>query len=67
MNTTAASPLKFLFPGWYAVVMGLAGLSLAWDRATPAMGGTASATALAIAALAAAVFTVLAIATVLRG
>lgn len=61
------TPLKFLFPGWYAVVMGLCGLALAWHRATPLMGDGASAAALAIGALAAAVFAVLAVATVIRG
>jgi tellurite resistance protein len=59
--------LKHLYPGWYAVVMGLAGLSLAWHRATPAMGGAARATALAIGIVAALAFVVLAVATVLRG
>ena len=36
-----AQPLKFLMPGWYAIVMGLTGLTLAWHRATPSMGGLA--------------------------
>jgi tellurite resistance protein len=62
-----ATPLKFLFPGWYAIVMGLAGLSLAFHRAEPLMGEPALGAALALGALAAAVFVVLAAATVLRG
>ena len=44
MNTPAAptsaspqAPLRFLAPGWFAIVMGLCGLSLAWHRATPLM------------------------------
>ncbi|MBK9359774.1 MAG: C4-dicarboxylate ABC transporter [Rubrivivax sp.] len=61
------TPLKFLFPGWYAIVMGLCGLALAWHRATPLMGEAATAAALAIGVLAAAVFVVLAVATVIRG
>ncbi len=59
--------LSFLFPGWYAVVMGLAGLSLAWYRAVPAMGDAAGAAGLVIGVLAALVFGALAVATVLRG
>lgn len=61
------APLKYLFPGWYAIAMGLCGLALAWHRATPLMGPAATAAALAIGLVAAAVFTVLALATVLRG
>ena len=62
-----ATPLKFLFPGWYAIVMGLSGLSLAWHRASPLMGEPAQAASLAIGLFAAAVFAALAVATVLRG
>jgi tellurite resistance protein len=62
-----AAPLKYLFPGWYAVVMGLAGLSLAWHRATPLMGDGAGLAALLLGGLAALVFAALAAATVLRG
>jgi tellurite resistance protein len=61
------TPLKFLFPGWYAIVMGLAGLALAWHRAVPLMGEVAGDAAIVIGALAAAVFTALLVATVLRG
>lgn len=60
------NPLKFLFPGWYATVMGLAGLSLAWHRAVPLMGPMAEATALVLGALAALAFGLLAGATLLR-
>lgn len=59
-------PLKFLFPGWYAVVMGLSGLALAWHRAVPAMGEAAGGAALAIGLAAAAVFVLLVVATLLR-
>ena len=61
------NPLKFLFPGWYAVVMGLCGLSLAWHRAAPLMGDLAGAVSLAVGAIAALVFAALAAATLLRG
>ena len=62
----AARPLQYLVPGWYAVVMGLCGLSLAWHRATPLMGEPAAAVAMGIGAAAAVVFVLLAVATVLR-
>lgn len=65
--TNAPQRLKYLFPGWYAIVMGLCGLALAWHRAVPLMGEMAGAAALVIGVLAAAVFAVLAVATVLRG
>jgi tellurite resistance protein len=65
-TASAHAPLKYLFPSWYAVVMGLAGLSLAWHRAVPVMGEAAGAAAMAIAALAAAVFIALVLATLLR-
>jgi tellurite resistance protein len=61
------TPLKYLFPGWYAIVMGLTGLALAWHRAVPLMGEMAGAAALVVGGLAAAVFAVLAVATALRG
>ncbi len=60
------TPLKFLFPGWYAIVMGLCGLSLAWHRATPLMGDMAGAVSLVVGGLAGLVFAALAVATVLR-
>ncbi len=60
------TPLKFLFPGWFAVVMGLCGLALAWHRAVPLMGEMAGGVALVLAALAALVFAALAAASLLR-
>jgi tellurite resistance protein len=59
-------PLKYLFPGWYALPMGLCGLALAWHRAVPLMGDLADGIALVIGAVAALVAAVLAVATVLR-
>ena len=60
------TPLKFLFPGWFAIVMGLAGLALAWHRAEPLMGETATGVALVVGALALLVFVVLSVATLWR-
>jgi len=60
------SPLKFLMPGWFAVVMGLTGLALAWHRAVPAMGEMAGGISLVIALAAAIVFLALAIVSLVR-
>lgn len=56
------APLKHLGPGWYAMVMGLAGTSLAWHGAVPALGAGAATAAGAIGVLAALVFVVLVVA-----
>jgi tellurite resistance protein len=56
------APLKHLGPGWYAMVMGLAGTSLAWHAAAPALGAGAATAAAAIGVLAALVFVVLVVA-----
>ena len=64
--TGGRQPLKYLFPGWYAVVMGLCGLSLAWHRAVPVMGDGAGAASVVIGGAAALVFAVLAVATLVR-
>lgn len=37
-SSPAAPPLKLLGPQWFATVMGLAGLALAWTAAAPKMG-----------------------------
>jgi tellurite resistance protein len=59
--------LSYLYPNWFGVPMGLAGLSLAWYRAGPLMGEMATGVALLVGALAAAVLALLLVATVLRG
>lgn len=48
--------LKYFGLNWFAIVMGLAGLSLAWSRAAPILGDMAGAGALLLAAAAALVF-----------
>lgn len=66
MTPSSATPLKFLGAGWFASVMGLSGLALAWHRAVPRLGEAAGSVALVLAALAALVFVLLAGATLLR-
>ena len=63
---TSPTPLKFLMPGWFSVVMGLCGLSLAWHRANGVLGGMADGIALVAGGLAALVFLVLLVASVQR-
>jgi tellurite resistance protein len=63
----SSAPLKFLFPGWFATVMGVAGLALAWHRAVPLMGEMAEGVALVLGAVAALVFALLCAATLWRG
>ena len=64
--STSANPLKHLAPGWFAVVMGLAGLSLAWHAAVPMLGDGAAAAGVVIGGLAAIVFIALAAASAWR-
>jgi tellurite resistance protein len=60
------TPLKYLGSAWFSVVMGLAGLALAWHRAAPLMGDMAATVAALLGGLAAAVFVLLALASLLR-
>jgi tellurite resistance protein len=60
------APLQFLMPGWFSIVMGLCGLSLAWHRATPLLGEMAGAAALVVGVFAGLVFAVLAALSVWR-
>jgi tellurite resistance protein len=61
MTTTAPTSLniKFLGPQWFATVMGLAGLALAWAAAVPTMGPAAEWVARGIGGVAALLFLVL--------
>ena len=58
--------LKYLAPNWFAIVMGLAGLSLAWGQAAPLMGDMAAAGALVLAAVAMLLLLVLGLFSLLR-
>ncbi len=60
------TPLKFLQPGWFSLVMGLSGLALAWQAATPLLGEMASGVALVTGGLAALVFVALTVASLGR-
>jgi tellurite resistance protein len=62
----ATAPLQHLHPGWFALVVGLAGLALAWHRAESAMGAAAGAVALVLAVLAAVLFALLLLASAWR-
>ncbi len=63
---THPTPLKFLMPGWFALVMGLCGLALAWLHAGAALGPPAKGVALVLGAGAVLVFAVLLLASLLR-
>lgn len=60
------TPLKFLQPGWFSLVMGLSGLALAWQAATPLLGEMASGVALVTGGMAALVFVALTVASLGR-
>jgi tellurite resistance protein len=48
MARQAPARLKFLAPGWFALVMGWGGLGLAWHQATPLLGTPAATIAQAL-------------------
>lgn len=58
--------VRHLHPGWFASVMGLSGLSLAWWRAQPLLGDGAAGAALVFGGLAALAFVVLAALSLVR-
>ncbi|MCW5654846.1 C4-dicarboxylate ABC transporter [Hydrogenophaga sp.] len=62
-----ATPLKFLMPGWFSLVMGLCGLALAWHRAQGLLGDMAEGVALVLGVAALLVFLVLLVASAVRG
>lgn len=64
--TSPTAPLQHLAPGWFATVMGLAGLSLAWHAAVPVLGDAAGAAGLVLSGLALLTFLALAVASLLR-
>jgi tellurite resistance protein len=66
MASHHATPLKFLAPGWFSVVMGLSGLTLAWVRAVPYAGDGAQAVAWVLAMGAALVMALLLALSLLR-
>jgi tellurite resistance protein len=63
---SSPTPLKFLMPGWFSLVMGLCGLALTWHSAQAALGDMASGIALVLGALALLVLGLLLVASVLR-
>jgi tellurite resistance protein len=63
---SSPTPLKFLMPGWFSLVMGLCGLSLAWHRARAVFGDMADGLALVAGLLSMGVFVLLLAASVLR-
>lgn len=63
---SSPTPLKHLVPGWFAIPMGLCGLSLAWWRAAPLMGEMATGIALVCGLAAALAWAALGVASLLR-
>ena len=60
------TPRKFLMPGWFSMVMGLAGLALAWHSAEAALGSAATGVSLVFGVVAVLVFVALLGLSVLR-
>jgi tellurite resistance protein len=61
-----SSALQYLMPGWFATVMGLCGLALAWHRAQGVLGDLAAVVSLLAGLLAAAVAVLLLVASIWR-
>lgn len=59
--SSTPAPLRALGPAWFTLVMGLAGLALAWSRAAGVMGNGALGVALVAGAAAIALFALLAL------
>lgn len=66
IESRPALPVQHLNFGWFAMVMGLCGLSLAWHRAVPHWGRAALLVSAAVGVLAGAVLVVLLLATLWR-
>ncbi|MGQ9724517.1 MAG: SLAC1 anion channel family protein [Tepidimonas sp.] len=66
MPQATSTPLKYLHPGWFSIVMGLAGWALAWHAADGVLGEWATAVALTLGAVAAGVFITLLLGSVAR-
>ncbi len=60
------SPLKFLHPGWFSLVMGLCGLTLAWHAAGGLLGPMAKGVSVVLGLIAAVVFVCLVLSSLLR-
>ena len=63
---SSPTPLQFLMPGYFSVVMGLSGLTLAWHNAAGVLGEMAEGIALVLGLLSLVVFAVLLVASFLR-
>lgn len=63
---SSPTPLKFLMPGYFSVVMGLSGLTLAWHNAAGLLGEMAEGIALVLGLLSLVVFAVLLVASFMR-
>lgn len=66
MTPPSTTPLKFLHPGWFSLVMGLCGLALAWHQAEGVLGESASGIALVLGGVAVLGFLAVLVASVVR-
>ena len=66
MTPAPQAPLRHLYPAWFAIVLGLCGLALAWHRASVLMGDGARLVSQVLGALAGLVLTLLTVAFVVR-